>query len=320
MDLDAVADELYGLTPGEFVPARQARATGAQQAGDRKLAAAIKKLRRPTTGAWLGNLLGRQRPEELLQLLELGEAARRAHSTVDADDLRRLSRQRRQLVAALSHDARRLAGDIGHPVSDAVGRELEDTLEAAFADPDACEAVRSGRLTTALSYSGLGPMDATGAAEPGPVRCEPEAPLAPKRTKGSKGSKGPGGSAKQGDDEVDRQRRKRSEATAVEAVGEAQAAVAGAERELEDQQRRLAESRDRLELRRREVTALERELQDLRDVQDRAAAEVDHAEEAQSGCESNLRAAGDRLALARADLDRLQGPTGNRGEGDHPSG
>lgn len=314
MDLDGVADELYGLTPGEFVSARKARAAEAQQAGDRKLAAAIKKLRRPTTGAWLANLLGRRRPDELFQLLELGEATRRAQSELDADDLRRLSRQRRQVVAALSHDARRLAGEVGHPVSDAVGRELEDTLEAAFADADACEAVRSGRLTTALSYSGLGPIDATAGSDAGPVRRQPVAPSTPK------GPTGPGVPAEPGDDEVDRQRRKCSEATAAEAVGEAQAAVADAERDHEDQQRRLAEARDRLELRRREVTDLERKLQDLREIQGRAAAEVAHVEQAQAGSERNLRSAADWLARAQAGLDRVQGPTGNRRASDHPSG
>ncbi len=308
MDLAAVADELYGLTPGEFVSARQARAAEAQQAGDRKLGAAIKKLRRPTTGAWLANLLGRQRHDELLQLLELGEEARRAHSKLDAGDLRRLSQQRRQVVAALSHDARRLAGAIGQPVSDTVGRELEDTLEAAFADPDACEAVRSGRLTTALSYSGLGPIDVAAAVEPEPARPQPVAPSAPK------------GRTKQGDDEVDRERRRRSEATARDATGEAQAAVADAERELREQQRRVADARDRLELHRREVADLERQLQDLRNVQDRAAAEVGHAEDAQAGFERNVRAATKHLARAQSDLDRRDGPTGNRPAGAHRRG
>jgi hypothetical protein len=85
VDLDAVADELYGLTPGEFTTARQARAADARQTGDRDLAAAIGKLRRPTTGAWLVNLLRRERTDELMALLNLGEVTRQAQAGLDAD-------------------------------------------------------------------------------------------------------------------------------------------------------------------------------------------------------------------------------------------
>lgn len=53
MNLDDVADELYGLDPGEFVAARSARVEAAREAGDRALATAIGKLRKPTTVGWL---------------------------------------------------------------------------------------------------------------------------------------------------------------------------------------------------------------------------------------------------------------------------
>ncbi|MDQ2727792.1 MAG: hypothetical protein M3Y91_08015 [Actinomycetota bacterium] len=294
MDLDAVADELYGLTPGEFTAARQARAVAASRAGDRDLAAAIKALRRPTTSAWLANLLRRQRHTELLQLLELGEATRRAHSNLDAEDLRRLSRQRRQAVAALSHDARRLARDLGPPVSGAVGRELEVTLEAAFADPGASEAVRSGRLTTALSYSGLGPIDVT--APVGGPAVVPGAPVVPTAKE----------LAKSGRDEVDRHRQKRTEAAAVQAIGEALAAVAEAKESAEAQQRDLADARDRLEVRRRQVSDLEQQLQEARALRDRGTEELGHVEQAQAAVEGGMRAAAHQLDRVQAELERLR--------------
>lgn len=299
MDLDAVADELYGLTPGEFTSARQARVAQARQSGDRELAAAIKGLRRPTTGAWLANLLVRDRHEDLLQLLELGEATRRAHSQLDADDLRRLSRQRRQVVSALSHDARRLAGDRGQVVSEPVGRELEETLEAAFADPDACEAVRSGRLTVALSYSGLGPVDVTDAV--GGVAAGPRSAALPVSPVSPASSTKAASTA--GRDEVDRQRRARSEAAAAEAVREAQAAVVRAEKGAQEQERRLADARDRLKVRRREVNDLEQQLQDLRDARAGAADDVAQAEEARSAAARRVSMAADQLGQARADLE-----------------
>ncbi|MGI8754204.1 MAG: hypothetical protein ACR2MN_18180 [Acidimicrobiales bacterium] len=283
MDLDDVADELYGLTPGEFTSTRTARAAAARQAGNRELATAIKELRRPTTGAWLANLLERERHDELLALLELGEETRRAHSKLDAEDLRRLSRQRRQVVAALSHDARRLARDIGLPVSDAVGRELEETLEAAFADPGASEAVRSGRLTTALSYSGLGPLDVTAVVGGGAA---------------VRGAAAPRGSAA-----PQAAHRKRREGTAIQAVEEAAAALAEARERAGVQERMLAGARDRLEVCRRDVTDLEQRLQDLWDVRDQAADEVGHAEQEHVAADDDHRAAADRLARAQPDLE-----------------
>ncbi|MDQ6782683.1 MAG: hypothetical protein M3063_04420, partial [Actinomycetota bacterium] len=76
MDLDVVANELYGLTPSTFTAARDDKAVALRRSGDRELATAIKKLRRPTTGAWLTNLLVRERHDAVLQLLELGAATR----------------------------------------------------------------------------------------------------------------------------------------------------------------------------------------------------------------------------------------------------
>ena len=162
LDVDAVADELYGLPPGEFTSQRDRRAAEARRGGDRDLAAAIKKLRRPSASAWLANLLVRQRHEQLLQLLELGAAMRQAQSELAGTDLRRLSEQRHQVVKALGGEGRQLARDLGQPVSEASERELEATLEAAVANAEAGEALRSGRLTTALSYSGLGLVDLAG--------------------------------------------------------------------------------------------------------------------------------------------------------------
>lgn len=292
MDLDAVADELYGLTPGEFIAARQARAAEARQSGDRGLASAIGKLRRPTTGAWLVNRLGRDRHDELVRLLDLGEATRQAHSTLEASDLRRLSRQRRQMISALSQEARGLADGAGQPVSEAVGRELETTLEAAFADRDAGEAVRAGRLTVALSYSGLGPMEVP--PSPSPAPASPPA------------SAGPAAPANVGPDELDRHRRRRSETAALEAVREAQEAVDRAERGAEEQRQRLADARDLLALRRREVDHLEEQLQDRRDARDRATDEVGQAEAAQADAERRLRAASDEWGRAHGALEEVR--------------
>ena len=155
IDVGTVADALYGLLPSEFTAQRDARAAEARRSGDRALAGDIKKLRRPTTGAWLANLLVRERPDEVAQLLELGAALRQAQSALAAGDLRKLSQERHRRLGDLEKEGRDLADRHGQPVSAVVAQELSATLEAALADPGAADALRAGRLTTGLHYSGL---------------------------------------------------------------------------------------------------------------------------------------------------------------------
>jgi hypothetical protein len=148
MDLDAAVDTLYALPRDEFTPAREAAAKQARTAGDKELAAAIGRLRRPTVAAWLVNNLVRQRPDELAALAELGESLRAAHERLDGAALRQLSERRRELVADLVRTTRQLGKAAGEPVSEAVGRELEGMFAAALADPDAARVLASGRLSS----------------------------------------------------------------------------------------------------------------------------------------------------------------------------
>jgi hypothetical protein len=96
---------------------------------------------------------------------------RNAQNDLLADDLRRMSRERQRMVTDLVKHARTLAASAGIAISGAVEREVTATLEAAVADDTASRALRAGRLTTSLSYSGFGPTDlipspAAGQAEP----------------------------------------------------------------------------------------------------------------------------------------------------------
>lgn len=150
MDLDTVADELYALPRDEFIGVRDERVRQARAEGDRELATEISRLRKPSTAAWLVNLLAREQPDEINGLVELGEALRRAHSELDGEALRRLSGQRHDLVAALTGQAHQLGRSADHPVSDSVSRELEDTFTAALGDPDAARVLAAGRLSSGL--------------------------------------------------------------------------------------------------------------------------------------------------------------------------
>ena len=149
------AEELYGLLPEEFMAARTAAVKAARDDGDRDLAKAIQTLRRPTVAAWSGNLLARRRAELVEQVVSLGGSLREAQAMLQGQALRDLTRQRRQLVAAVTQEVRALAAAEGQKLSDAAVRQVEETLQAAMADPAAAEAVRSGLLAQPMASTGL---------------------------------------------------------------------------------------------------------------------------------------------------------------------
>jgi hypothetical protein len=173
-DVAAVADRLYALTPAEFIGARNDEAEQAKQAGDAQLAAAIKRLPKPSSSAWLVNALARQ-AGRLDDLLDLGAALREAQQAMDGDQLRQLSRQRHQSIRDLLASAAGIAEDAGNRLADSIARGVAATLEAAVVDEDAAHAVRSGLLVRALTSTGFDPVDLDGAvAVPdGPTNATP---------------------------------------------------------------------------------------------------------------------------------------------------
>src|SRR5918911_645356 len=133
VDLDEVAEELYEVHPDEIVA-----------------------LPKPSTAAWVANVLVREHRQEIEGLVELGGLLRDAQENLAGDQLKALNAQRSQLLGALTRQALAVARQHGHPVSTSIEAQIEDTLRAAMSDPEAGEALLSGRLTSAMSYSGLG--------------------------------------------------------------------------------------------------------------------------------------------------------------------
>ncbi|MFI7702772.1 hypothetical protein [Nonomuraea sp. NPDC049480] len=152
MDLDEVADRLYALPPPEFTAAREAEARAAKEAGDVPLARDIAKLRKPTVSAWAVNKIARRHPEDLAELLDVGERLRAAWQEQDADALAELTQRRGAVTGRLSRLIRQ-AGDL----SPAAAAEVDQTLDAAVVDAGAAGQVRRGHLVKPLSYSGFAP-------------------------------------------------------------------------------------------------------------------------------------------------------------------
>ena len=109
-ELTAIADALYAGPADAFTDARN---RAAKDVGDKDLAAQIKKLKKPSVAAWAVNLLVRRESEQIDSVLGLADQLRAAAEALDGDELRALTRQRRQLTTALASSARSLAKDAG---------------------------------------------------------------------------------------------------------------------------------------------------------------------------------------------------------------
>ncbi len=150
----AVADRLYALPMAEFTPARDALVK--QHRTDKVFAAQVKALKKPSLAAWVVNLLVRRDAPQVEQVLAVGAALREAQASLDGDELRALTRQRRQLTAAVTTQARGLAREEGVKVTQAVADQVEATLSAAMVDEGAAAALRSGLLVASLAATGVG--------------------------------------------------------------------------------------------------------------------------------------------------------------------
>ena len=162
----AIADELYALPLADFTPRRDALAKehrAGKDGADKGLAGAIKALKKPSLAAWVVNLLVRREPEQVEQVLAVGAALREAQANLDGDELRALTRQRRQVTAAITTQARGIAGQLGVKVTEAVAEQVEATLTAAMVDEGAAVAVRSGLLVAPLTATGVEAVDVTAA-------------------------------------------------------------------------------------------------------------------------------------------------------------
>ena len=162
MDFEEAADALYAAPAADFIATRNELAKQLKADGDQVGSTRLKAMRKPTVAAWVTNLVARERPDDLDDLLALGDEFRQATADLDGDRLRELTPRRHQLLDKLSKEATKLAGEEGQKVSADVGQKLRETLDAALVDPAAGDAVREGRLSSALRHVGFGVVDENG--------------------------------------------------------------------------------------------------------------------------------------------------------------
>ena len=263
-ELLEVADELYGLAPERFTPERDARA---KQLKGTDLAAPVKALKKPSVAAWVVNQLVRHETEQVEQLLAVGEAVRAAAASLEASQLRELTKQRRQLTAAVTTQARKVAGGLGVKVTQAVADQVEATLTAAMLDEACARAVRSGLLVAALSTTGVGDTD------PSPALAVPEA-LGFAATSAPEADTGPALRAvpDPDPDETARLRAEEALARAEEALTSAEEAVASAQASVDELEARSLQVQA-------EIDELKRRLADLESRQEDVDDELSDAED-----------------------------------------
>jgi len=158
-ELTAIADALYAGSADDFTDARN---RAAKDVGDKDLAAQVKKLKKPSVAAWAVNLLVRRESEQIDSVLGLAGQLRAAAEALDGDELRALTRQRRQLTTALASSARSLARDAGVRLTGPVVDQVEGMLTAAMLDEVAAQVVRTGRVVTAFTSTGVSELDVAG--------------------------------------------------------------------------------------------------------------------------------------------------------------
>ncbi|MDQ0840958.1 hypothetical protein [Streptomyces sp. V1I6] len=295
MDLESTLDELYALRPHEFTAVRNQRAAEARRAGDRELAERIRALRRPTVSAWAGNMLVRREPDKVGPLISLGEGLREAHRNLDGEQLRELGRQQHLLVGALAREARQLAAEEGQSVGEAAFHEIEATLHAVLADPEAARQWAAGHLDRPLNAPvGFTGLEAGAGATVRPARREPEPPPKsppepppePEEDAGARRRREKLDHARQDAEEAERQAREREQAhkEASAALERSQAAldgiserVAALAQELEEARERQRQTERELRDAREEAARTSRAARDARRRADKAATVVERS-------------------------------------------
>jgi hypothetical protein len=294
VDLDEVADELYAVPPEEFIALRTTRQDEAKADGDKALAKEIGAFPKPSAAAWACNLLVREQRAEIEGLVELGNLLREAQENLAGDQLKALDAQRRQLLTALTRQARALAHGQGHAVSTAGATQIEETLRAAMSDPEAGRALLTGRLTSPMSYSGMGTTvsrpDLRLVTPPRVERAEkPARAPAPKRKDAGESAADRRAREQEERRRAAEEKRQRELARARE-VAEAAVAAAHEAAIAADEQRR-------------EVNQLEGRRTELQDRVEELAEQLADAERAAADAAATLKRAQRRLAAAQHEAD-----------------
>ena len=151
MDVDGALDALYAEPLDNFTSLRNSLAADVKKAGGEDAARAIKSLKKPSVGAWTINQLVRRHPSSIEELLEVRQRLETAGSP---QELRELSKRRRELVAELAALAKEVLEESGQSASHATVDKVSQGLLMVASEEERV-LLQRGRLTREPSSSGL---------------------------------------------------------------------------------------------------------------------------------------------------------------------
>jgi hypothetical protein len=270
-DVTRELDELYGVPPGEFTAARNAKAAALKAAGRAEDAQTVRQLAKPTPFLWAVNQLARQDSERLAHFIDVVRRGRRSQlhdPRTAAEDMKTI----RAELQALTSRATEILTTAGYSAPSSSSARISNTVLGAATDDDRVDDLRHGRLDAELAAPGFEVL--AGAAPARHLQLV-------RGGKSSEPRRAPGTSMAG---------RRREPAEAKREHAEARRAQAEAERARE------AAERDR---RAAEVAAARREADERKAAAERAADEVRELERRLADARRNLRAA-EREAAAAA--------------------
>jgi hypothetical protein len=151
VDIERALDELYGAAPEEFVAERSRLVKELKAEGRKVEAERFAALRKPPLAAWVLNRLVRDEKRDVDLLLHSGHRMRAAQERDAFDQARGVEREAIDRLTRAAGDLLRERGS----VSDAVLKQVADSLRAAAVSDEGRELLVSGRFTHPLSGEGF---------------------------------------------------------------------------------------------------------------------------------------------------------------------
>jgi hypothetical protein len=168
--LDEAIDHLYSVDLDAFVPERTRVARELRSAGDRPPAEQAATLHKPTVAAWALNQLARERRRDVDLLLDAGHRLRQAQEGVvggaDRDAFEQAQKTQRDALRRLTQQASQLLGG----ASSQSLSQISGTLRAAAVSEEGRELLARGRFTTPLESEGFDVFGGALPASPGASR------------------------------------------------------------------------------------------------------------------------------------------------------
>jgi hypothetical protein len=233
---ESEAERLYGLSPDEFIPARDETARRLRDEGRREDAAAIKALRKPSNPAWVVNRLAREVPKIVDGLLAAGQRLRDTQLS-GGGGLKGAMEDERAALDRAMRNAEEIATHAGLASTSTMLR-VRETLHLAALDPEVAADVKRGVLTRegrAAGFTGLAGFAVPAAPPDKPVKVKKDT-TAKRSTKAKRNTTATRDPATARSDAARQQRLAKAREKATAAQGDLKAAV----RELADVDRALA--------------------------------------------------------------------------------